>query len=350
MLTITFTVEDLARTRLTISPLWELVASVRLLKSPRSQTFHRDWAASAGERISRAGVELDLLFDLVDPNVWYLADFLTPPPQSPMPDLTADLSALRRVPPEQIRADLDVLAYARTHPVGSLEEAALPRRLRRARAEDLPTKSIAELYADPETGVDKLVEQLQTYWELAIAPHWGRIRILLEGDVLYRGRRLGLAGHAGLFEDLAESVRWRDGALHIKHRRFKGVRRLAGEGLLMTPSAFVWPTVYSSTIPPWQPSLTYPARGVATLWNDPRRTTSAGLTAVLGRSRAELLTQLDAPRSTTELATRTGLTAGGVSQHLTALKAAGLVTPHRMGRLVLYARTTIAETLLAASD
>ena len=350
MLTITFTVEDLARTRLAVSPMWELVASIRLLKSPRSQTFHRDWAVNACERIARAGVDLDLLFDLVDPNVWYLADFLTPPPQTPVPDLTADLSALQRVPAEQIRADLDVLAYARTHPVGSLEDAVLPRRLRRARPGDLPTESVVELYSDPEAGVDKLAEQAQAYWDLAIAPHWGRIRTLLEGDLLYRGRRLGQAGHAGLFEDLAESVRWRDGALYIRHRRFKGLRRLAGEGLLMTPSAFVWPTVYSSTIPPWQPTLTYPARGVATLWSDTRRAASAGLTAVLGRSRAELLTQLDVPRSTTELAGRTALTAGGVSQHLSALKAGGLVTPHRVGRQVLYARTAVAEALLGVAD
>ncbi|TCN39153.1 helix-turn-helix protein [Kribbella orskensis] len=183
-----------------------------------------------------------------------------------------------------------------------------------------------------------------------MAPHWGRIRALLEGDVLYRGRRLGQAGPAGLFEDLAESVRWRHGALHIKHRRFKGVRNLSGEGLLMTPSAFAWPMVYSSTIPPWQPTLTYPARGIATLWNDSARTASAGVSAVLGRSRAELLSQLDTPRSTTELARRSGLTAGGVSQHLGALRSGGLVTSHRVGRVVLYARTSVAEALLEAAE
>ena len=83
MLTITFTVEDLARTRLAVSPLREIVASIRLLKSPRSQNFHRHWATTTKERITSAGAELDLLFDLIDPGVWYLADFLTPPPQSP---------------------------------------------------------------------------------------------------------------------------------------------------------------------------------------------------------------------------------------------------------------------------
>jgi DNA-binding transcriptional ArsR family regulator len=347
MLTITFTVQDLANTRLALSPLWEVVASIRLLKAPRAQQFHGRWARTTTERIS--GKDFGLLFDLIDPAVWYLADFLTPPPRSPLPDLATDLGALSRVSADQVRADLDVLAYARSHPIGELSEAGLPRRLKRATPDDLPSKATADLYADPAAGVELLVRQVQAYWELAIAPHWGRIRSLLEGDLLYRGRRLGQAGPAGLFEDLAESVTWRNGSLFIKHRRFGGVRNLAGEGLLMTPSAFVWPTVYSSTIPPWQPTLTYPARGIATLWDDSSNPPPAGLAGVLGRSRAELLTQLDAPRSTTELADRTGLTPGGVSQHLSALRAGGLVTAHRAGRAVLYARTSVAEALLEAA-
>jgi DNA-binding transcriptional ArsR family regulator len=64
--------------------------------------------------------------------------------------------------------------------------------------------------------------------------------------------------------------------------------------------------------------------------------------------RARLLTELDVPASTTELATRTGLSASGVSQYLTALRDAGLVSVHRTGRFVLYARTGAAESLLAA--
>jgi hypothetical protein len=45
-----------------------------------------------------------------------------------------------------------------------------------------------------------LVEQLQAYWEVALAPYWRRIRALLEGDLLYRARRLGQGGPVGLFE------------------------------------------------------------------------------------------------------------------------------------------------------
>jgi len=347
MLTITFTVPDLARTRLAMSPLWEVVASVRLLKSRRPHQFHGRWVTETRERI--AGVELGLLFDLIDPEVWYLADFLTPPPQSPLPVLEGELGALRRVPAEQVRADLGVLAYARKHPFGSLAEAQVPRRMRRPGPGDLPSEAVADLYADPSSGLVRLADQIAAYWELAIAPHWGRIRALLDSDLMYRGRQLGQGGPAGLFADLADTVRWRDQTLSIRHRRFHGARQLAGEGFLLTPSAFVWPTVYSSTIPPWQPTLTYPARGIATLWDDSARTTPAGLAAVLGRSRAALLGELDAPRSTTELARRTGLTAGGVSQHLSALRSGGLVTAHRAGRVVLYARTTVAEALVGQS-
>ncbi|GAA1591931.1 DUF5937 family protein [Kribbella hippodromi] len=347
MLTITFTVPDLARTRLAMSPLWEAVASIRLLKASRPHPFHRRWVSAARQQI--AGAELGLLFDLVDPTAWYLADFLTPPPNSPLPDLETDLGALRRVPAEQVRADLDVLAYARRTPLGSLAEVRVPRRLRRARPDELPSAAVAALYADPDAGIARLAEQVEAYWELAIAPYWGRIRALLDGDLLYRGRRLGQAGPAGLFEDLADGVRWRDGTLSIRHRRFGGERNLSGEGLLLIPSAFLWPTVYTTTIPPWQPTLTYPARGMAGLWDESGRATPTGLAGVLGRSRAELLNQLEGPLSTTELARRTGLTPGGVSQHLTALRDAGLVIPHRAGRVVLYARTPAAEALLAAA-
>ncbi|MFG2917992.1 winged helix-turn-helix domain-containing protein [Kitasatospora sp. NPDC048298] len=48
-----------------------------------------------------------------------------------------------------------------------------------------------------------------------------------------------------------------------------------------------------------------------------------------------------------ELARRTGLSASAVSQYLTALREARLVSAHRAGRWVLYARTASAEALLA---
>nr|WP_285705359.1 helix-turn-helix domain-containing protein [Microtetraspora sp. NBRC 16547] len=69
----------------------------------------------------------------------------------------------------------------------------------------------------------------------------------------------------------------------------------------------------------------YPARGVGTLWEHRPVTRLDAIAAVLGRSRAILLAESEAPASTTELARRTGVSAAGVSQHLTALRDAGIV-------------------------
>jgi len=99
-------------------------------------------------------------------------------------------------------------------------------------------------------------------------------------------------------------------------------------------------------VPGWQPTLRYPPRGVAELWVTRTVSPTQALVGVFGATRARLLTELADPASTTDLARRTGRTPGGVSQHLTALKAAGLVSAHRVGRQVLYARTAVAEELL----
>ncbi|MGI8903365.1 MAG: ArsR family transcriptional regulator [Solirubrobacteraceae bacterium] len=55
------------------------------------------------------------------------------------------------------------------------------------------------------------------------------------------------------------------------------------------------------------------------------------------------------PSATTDLARRLELTPSGVSQHLSALRDAGLVASARRGRAVLYIRTPLADQLLQAS-
>ncbi|GAB2894406.1 hypothetical protein GCM10027074_72780 [Streptomyces deserti] len=208
---------------------------------------------------------------------------------------------------------------------------------------------MAALRADPAAELGRLADVLEAYWELALAPYWSRILTLLEGDIRYRAGRLVEGGAQHLFADLDPRVTWAGGTLHLKHRTVRGGRRLDGRGLLLVPSAFVWPRVFSVLNEPWQPSLRYPPRAVGMLWQTRPATVSDALAGVLGRSRATLLTELTAPASTTDLARRTGLTPGGVSQHLTALRTAGLVSAHRAGREVLYARTRAGEVVVEAA-
>ena len=98
---------------------------------------------------------------------------------------------------------------------------------------------------------------------------------------------------------------------------------------------------------PWQPTLIYPARGIATLWEDARPAPD-GLARLLGATRAAVLADLAAPRSTTELAERLRISPANASHHLTALRDAGLATGRREGRAVLYVRTPLGDALVAA--
>jgi Family of unknown function (DUF5937) len=140
---------------------------------------------------------------------------------------------------------------------------------------------------------------------MLLAPWWERIRDLLDGDIAVRARRLADGGLERLFADLNPSIHL-DGDTLAVSGRVAGLRDLAGEGLVLMPSAFVWPGVVLVLDPPWQPTLIYPARGIAGLWQPPAGQLPAALGRLLGRTRARLLLALAEPASTAILARRLG--------------------------------------------
>jgi len=121
------------------------------------------------------------------------------------------------------------------------------------------------------------------------------------------------------------------------------------KGLLFVPSVFVWPQVIAITDPAWQPTLIYPARGIGTLWDPGRATADSALGSLIGSGRAAILRRLDEPWSTTDLARALDISPGGVSQHLAALRDAGLVHGHRVGRSVLYMRSPLGDSLISGA-
>src|SRR5262245_38287370 len=308
MLELSFTAADVAYTRFAFSPVWECVASVLVLKGELGRDIHAGWTTQARDRLR--GFDWRLLADIVPVRV--IPGFVCPPPTSPLPDLDAELAIIRATPADQIAREI----------------AAIP------------------AITTPPPDAAALADVIQEYWDRAIAPFWPRVRALLEADVQYRARRLTTGGASALFADLNPAVRWRDERLQIDHPRVSARRGLRGKGLLLVPSESTGPRAFPLTVPGEQPTMRYPPRGVAELWTDRKVTPSKALAGVLGTSRARLLAELDNPASTKDLADRTGLTPGGVNQHLTAMKAAGLVSAHRVGRQVLYARTAVAESLL----
>jgi DNA-binding transcriptional ArsR family regulator len=313
-----FSADDLALTRFAISPMWEVVTSFRLLTSGSAHPVHHNWLNQVRPRVAAAGLDSGWLAELIPP-AGYLPDFLTPPPRELTPALATELAALRATPADQVQGDLDFL------------DGIGPRR--------------QALYADPDGRLGRLSEEIEAYWEIALAPYWARIRALLDADVFHRTRQVAEHGAGHLFNDLHSTLKWDDNTLRMVRRQCALSREATGPGLLLIPSAFA-ADILTGSRPPHPPQLAYPARGTGTLWEHRPVAHADAIAAVLGRSRTILLTELEAPASTTELALRTGISAAGVSQHLTTLRDAGMVSAHRCGRSVLYARTAVAESLL----
>jgi biotin operon repressor len=318
-----FSADDLALTRFAVSPMWEVVTSFRLLRAGSPHPVHRPWLEQVRPRVAAAGLDQGWLAELV-PATGYLPDFLTPPPGELSSTLAAELAAVRATPAAEVRRDL-----------GFLPGPERPRR--------------KSLRADVEGNLPRIAEEIEAYWELALAPYWAKIQALLDADVFHRARQVAEHGTGHLFNDLHSTLSWDDNALRLVRRHCVISRERTGPGLVLVPSAFVT-QVLTWTRPPAPPQLCYPARGTGTLWSHRPVQHAEAISAVLGRSRTILLAELAAPASTTDLARRTGISAAGVSQHLTALRDAGMVSAHRAGRSVLYARTAIAESLLAPAQ
>ncbi|MCM1965734.1 DUF5937 family protein [Streptomyces sp. G1] len=186
------------------------------------------------------------------------------------------------------------------------------------------------------------------WWRAAVRPHWPRIRAVLEADIAYRTRQLAEDGIQEVLARLHPEVRWTGDRL-VSHGLPAGEARLDGTGITLVPSAFAARCRLLEGSGGTPPSLVYPARGVGTLW-ERHCGPGEGLARLLGRSRAGLLARTSSPATTTQLAVRTGLSPGAVSQHLAVLRDAGLVTGHRYGREVNYRATDMGLALLGDGD
>ena len=309
-----FTSTDLTRTRFAFSALWEAVMSFRALQDPGRFAFHLPWLLGAQAQLG--ALALEPLYALVRPG-GYLPDFITPPPSTPMPDFTQELAVLRQTPPELVRLEVG-----------------------RVWAGQTPPPAAQAFLDDPAAALDTLAEALSRYWALLLAPHWPRWRSMLEEDVLLRGRALALHGPEQMFNALSPLIRFVQGQLLIEHSLCAGpdaAAQLEGRGLLLIPSAFVWPAVATILDPPWQPTLAYTPLGLGQLWSGTLPPAHAATEALMGKGRARIFVQLEIPATTHELAGRLRLAPSSVSQHLSALKQAGLIDPRRRGRAVYYA-------------
>jgi DNA-binding transcriptional ArsR family regulator len=150
-----------------------------------------------------------------------------------------------------------------------------------------------------------------------------------------------------LLSNLHPKASYSGGVLELD-KTYEAVVEPAGRGITLVPCVFAWPRVDMLVQPGYQPTLAYGPRGVAKLWSSSSPAPNGtALEAALGTGRASVLKSLTPmPSTTTELAHHLRLSPAAVSAHLTRLKAAELVEPHRSGRNVYYRLSYAGESLL----
>ncbi|MFC9620448.1 DUF5937 family protein [Streptomyces sp. NPDC056930] len=317
-----FEESDLLRCRFALSPLWETQAAVRTVLRPGQHGYHQPWLRRI--RSAAAGLDLAPLW-LLMPESGHNPDFLCPPPAGPYTSFEEEIAGVRAIDPLLIREDL---ALALTDQPGALDSPA-------GRA----------MLADPARTLRELAALMEQAWQVLVEPDWPRLRALLEADIAYHSRRLAEVGFARLLGELSPQLSWTDSTLSLVGMKGRHSRVLGGQGLVLMPSVFAWPDVVSGYEPPWQPAVIYPARGIGSLWTQPADRTPQALARLLGRARADVLCALDEPAGTSALAHRLGLAPSSVSEHLSVLRAAGLLTSRRYGHQVLYERTPLGIAL-----
>ncbi len=316
--------DDLGRLRFAFSPMWETIMSLRVLQDPALGALHLPWIHETRRQFAARAPSphLTLVMRLVHAQQ-YMPDFLTPPPTTPFPEFEEELEAVRTTSANVIRRELLKTFPSAPHRPGLVQA----------------------LMDDPGAHLDPLVQAIRGYWQQHLAPHWPRIRLMLQEDVTVRGQVLALGGAPALFLGLHASLTYRNLVLTRQSESEETVR-VGGRGLVLVPSLFSWSQVLAVRDAPWQPTIIYPARGAANLWRppvDPHR----ALGHLLGASRSRIFWSLQRPSTTQELAARFGSAPGGISVQLSKLRWAGLIEGRRVGRAVYYMLSSRGEALLA---
>ncbi len=272
------------------------------------------------------GLELGPLAAVGSASRW-VPDFLAPPPTTPSPDIYRQLREIARTPLDRVEAELA--------------------RCRAAARSDAYLPVLDELLADPAVALRVLVDSLADAWRVLVAPVWPAVSTVLDADIAYRTRLLGRRGLAAVLAGLHPSARHVRGAIEVDDGSGEVVE-LGGRGLVLLPSAFFWSKAVAIVERPWQPTVAYPARGVAAMWRDTEEPSRA-VGRLLGRTRALVLASVGSPSSTTGLAQRLDKSPATISAHLLALREAGLIGSARYGHEVRYVRTRLGTAVLRGS-
>ncbi|MEU5193494.1 winged helix-turn-helix domain-containing protein [Streptomyces scabiei] len=205
----------------------------------------------------------------------------------------------------------------------------------------------------------QLLSTVRDFSELAVAPHWERIRGHLDGareslrDAMCRG------GVGALLDSLGPGIRWKAPVLEIAGVG-AGELELGGRGLVLVPALFLRRAGHvmraGRNFPGRPPLLMVPDRprpeelsgllAETETMRGGRREDADNLAVLMGRTRAAVLRAVREGCGNAALAARLGVTTAAVSQHTTILRAAGLISTHRSGSHAVHTVTHLGRMLL----
>ncbi|MFI0791503.1 ArsR/SmtB family transcription factor [Micromonospora rubida] len=307
--------DTLAQSRFTVSALAETVANLHLLDgraaAPGRRAHSPAQTAAYRERLAADPAVALFVRKVVRPN--WMPDFMSPPPGPEDRTFHDELRSVRQTPTAV------ALAEVATGLGGSVPAAlAVP---------DLP---------------DRVAGLLDWVWCHTVRPGWPNRRRIFEADIVSRTQQISVGGWAAVLSGMRQGMRWLgDGRLQINAYE-NPLRDLAGAQLLFIPS-----TAQRGWVAWDQPhryAVVYPCAGL--LAEAEQAMAPRALGALLGPVRAGVLSQLNAPRSTTQLVALSGYGLGTVGRHLKILLDARLVQRRRSGRSVLYYRTSAGDQLV----
>lgn len=326
MLRIHFTGADLMRMRFAAAPdpMWELTLSLHQLRSPSSAVF-REWRRSTLTRL-RGTTGLDLLLALV-PQTGYFPDFLTPAEAAK--GFPAAVEAILSTPKSRLSQDIATLGAGHRLP-------GWAGRLARGDVELMR----------------KLGQTLEVYYSAAIEPYLTQIRASIQIDRSRRTRSLADGGYELLFAEMRPTLRWQGSTLETEYPGDQTCH-LDGRGLLLVPSFFCWGRPISLRDTSLPPVLVCPvdrdARFMALNPPAPQAKTHSPLAALVGRTRAAVLSAIGDGCTTGEIARRLDVSLATASEHAAVLRHAGLVASVRDGNSTLHVLTPLASTLLTGA-
>ncbi len=328
--------EHLLAVRFAHSPLIELTLSYHIVNNTEKASRVLHWQQQARQAL--IDTSLPYMDAVILPR-YYMADFATPPPNIIRTNIEDEFERMRMVSDDVIRKnvqyviDLDGMNPQREH-----------------------------FIQDPRAALECLIEEMRLYWKRTLAPHWARMRAVLENDVLYQARRMALQGVSVLLDEINPELRYIDGVINLKPCLVTphDTDRVVCEPLQLVPSIFAglsW-----QIEPEWSPMVIYTARGTG-LWYSPQQPHTDAqlgentvnptpeiavqpLNVLMGAGKTRVLLSLIQPQTTTELARKLELTPSAVSQHLGNLRDAGLVEPFRSGNYVFYRLSMRGERML----